>query len=66
MAEKYQIVRFYKGQGHRSVIRKDVSLEEAQRHCKDPETSSSTCTGPVARDHTNRYGDWFDGYEEMK
>ena len=41
------------------TIRKNLTLEEAQAHCKDPETSMKTCTKDP---HAGRYEDWFDGY----
>lgn len=54
----YRIVRF-RFKGERSVIAEGLTLEEAQAHCNDPETSSKTCTDPNAES-----GMWFDGYEE--
>ena len=59
----YRIVRMY-FRGGRRVISRGLTLEEAQAHCSDPETSSSTATSAVARRRTNRLGPWFDGYEE--
>jgi hypothetical protein len=48
----YSIVRFYApGQNKSSrVIRRGLSLEEAQSHCKHPST--------------RKEGEWFDGYTE--
>jgi len=62
---KYKIIRMYFEGGSR-VIKKGLTLEQAQAHCRDPETSSRTCkkAGNVAR--TQSKGPWFDGYEEMK
>jgi hypothetical protein len=60
----YNIVRFFKESGRRQIILSRVTLEEAQAHCHDPETSSSTATGKSARARTRRVGAWFDGYEE--
>lgn len=61
----YNIVRFYKDAGiRRRVIEEAVTLAEARAHCNDPETSSSTATGKVAKARTRRVGAWFDGYEE--
>ncbi len=63
----YNIVRFYHNHPNgtvRQVIESRVTLEDAQAHCKDPETSSSTCTGQIGRRRTQQVGDWFDGYEE--
>ncbi len=41
-----------------------LTLAEAQAHCSNPETSSRTATGSVARARTRRYGAWFDSYTE--
>lgn len=60
----YRIVRFYKNSYRKRIIRRGLTLEEAQAHCSDPETSSSTCTTAAAKRITRRNGDWFDGYEE--
>lgn len=63
----YKVVRFYRDGGRRRrTIKTGLTLEEAQTHCKDPETSSSTCTGAVGRRRTREVGAWFDGYEECK
>lgn len=60
----YKVVRmFFKG-GKRT-IKSGLTLEEAQAHCKDPETSSSTCKKPHNVRRTRERGPWFDGYEEM-
>lgn len=61
----YRIVRFYRDAPiTRRIIRRGLSLEQAQAHCNDPETSSSTATSPAARRRTRRMGPWFDGWEE--
>ena len=61
----YRIVRMY---AHPSMssewIDTGLTLEEAQAHCKDPETSSKTATSPSLTNLTHLFGDWFDGYEE--
>jgi hypothetical protein len=60
----YDIVRFYESASiRRRVIESAVTLEAAQRHCNDPETSSETCTSKTGRARTRRLGRWFDGYE---
>lgn len=61
----YKIIRMYfdEYRGNR-VIRRGLTLEEAQAHCRDPETSSKTATGYEGRKRTERLGPWFDGYEE--
>ena len=62
--EKYQIIRMYEDSGRsRRVIDSGLTLEEAQSHCRDPETSSSTCTSSQKRAYTRKVGRWFDGYE---
>lgn len=63
----YRIVRMFKDY-HRSsrVIKRGLTLEEAQAHCRDPETSSSTCTSAEGKRRTAWCGPWFDGYEEEK
>ena len=61
--DRYNIVRMYFQEGRRRIIRKRVSLETAQRHCQDPETSSRTCKGSTGKRRTRLKGDWFDGYE---
>jgi hypothetical protein len=64
MMETYRIVRMYKNDNPNQVIKENLSLEEAQEHCRDEETSSSTCSMLKNIEHTRKYGDWFDGYEE--
>ena len=61
---KYRIVRmFFKG-GKRAVNGMGgLTLEQAQEYCRDPETSSKTCTGYIGRKRTRERGPWFDGYE---
>ena len=57
----YKIVRMYERRENELIKRFDT-LEEAQKHCNDPETSSSTCTLPEMLEHTIEHGPWFDGY----
>lgn len=62
---KYKIVRCYFNAGIRSrVMQTGLSLEQAQAHCNDPETSSRTATSKAARATTRRVGKWFDSYTE--
>ena len=42
----YKIVRFKRGSWS-SIIKRGLTLEEAQKHCQDPKTKGK---------------DWFDGY----
>lgn len=62
MRDTYKIVRMY-FRGGRRTIETGLTLEEAQAHCADPETSSSTCTKSAGKARTKRMGMWFDGYE---
>jgi hypothetical protein len=62
----YNIVRHYYTKPKRT-IKRGVTLKEAQAHCRDPETSSRTCTSAASKRITARAGcSWFDGYEECK
>ncbi len=61
----YKIIRnYFNDRFNKRTIDTGLTLEEAQRHCKDPETSSSTCTSAVGRARTRRMGPWFDSYDE--
>ena len=60
----YKIIRFYQDRYGSRTIETGLTLQEAQAHCSDPETSSSTCTTPAAKRTTRRNGEWFDGYTE--
>jgi len=63
----YKIVRMFRDYHQPSlVIKRGLSLKEAQAHCRDPETSSSTCTRPEGKLLTKTKGPWFDGYEEER
>ena len=62
--ETYSITRMYQGEKANELIETGLTLEEAQDHCGDDETSSSTCVEQYNIDHTNKYGAWFDGYNE--
>lgn len=58
----YKIVRgFFRG-GRRTIAR-GLTLEQAQGHCRDPETSSTTCRSAAGKRRTRKLGPWFDGYE---
>jgi hypothetical protein len=60
----YRIVRMYLNDYPSRTIKKGLTLEEAQAHCRDPETSSSTCKKPRNVRRTQRKGPWFDGWTE--
>jgi hypothetical protein len=60
----YKIVRMYFSRSVPSrTIKRGLTLEEAQEHCRDPETSSQTCTEYANVKRTRERGPWFDGYE---
>lgn len=75
MSEKYRIVRFYEDEerpgGHRRIMKRGLTLEEAKEHCNDDETSSYTAQPPrgcgndpdlISAWHQEKKH-WFDGYE---
>lgn len=61
----YKIVRLYLN-GRKNTIKTGLTLEEAQAHCRDPETSSKTCTRRDRVRITQSRGPWFDSYEECR
>ncbi len=68
----YKIVRSYFRGGSQSrdprptrrTIKTGLTLEQAQEHCRNPETSSSTAISAKMKRYTAAHGAWFDGYEE--
>lgn len=60
----YKIVRFFQGDHPTQTIKTGLTRAEAQDHCHDPETSSSTATSPEAVARTEKYDSWFDGWDE--
>jgi hypothetical protein len=63
MSDTYKIVRRYDRARTRRTIATGLTLEQAQAHCSNPETSSRTCTNRTGRARTRRLGPWFDGYD---
>ena len=59
--DTYKIIRQFQNR-ESSEIEWGLSLEEAQLHCSNPETSS--CTTTRRSDLTRQYGHWFDRYEK--
>jgi len=60
----YKVVRVYFNRpGYKRTILDRVTLEQAQKHCSNPETSSSTCKSAAGRARTKRLGPWFDCYD---
>jgi hypothetical protein len=62
----YNIVRNYWGGTKCWTIETGLTLEQAQEHCQNPETSSSTCTLALGKRRTRLHGPWFDSYTEEK
>lgn len=61
----YKIIRHYFDFRYPDrTVKTRLTLEEAQAHCEDPETSSSTYTKYAGRKRTHDRGQWFDGYTE--
>lgn len=60
----YKILRSFEKQEVMPMVKRGLTLEQARAHCKDPETSSRTCTSAEGLLRTERHGPWFDGYEE--
>jgi hypothetical protein len=61
----YKVQRLYfRDSSKRRTIKTRLSLEEAQAHCSDPETSASTCKKAANMRHTALHGLWFDSYTE--
>lgn len=61
----YKIVRMYQDSNKpRRTIKRGLTLDQAARHCSDPETSSRTCKKAANKHRTRIHGPWFDGYSE--
>ena len=63
MEDTYKIVRYYSNSKYwHRVLKTGLQLEEAIAHCRDPESSSATCTKYSNRIRTKKVGMWFDAY----
>ena len=51
----YKIVRMFKNDTEREIIKGGLTLKEAQAHCRREDTHEKDNQGNV---------EWFDGYEE--
>ena len=58
----YRIIRRFR-EGGTEIVRSGLTLAEAEAHCADPQTSSSTCTTEEGRKLAEEQGPWFDQYE---
>ena len=54
--QKYKIIRFYRDTYHQRIVRRGLSLEEAQAHCQRDDTH-----GAIDKTGTRP---WFDGYDD--
>lgn len=68
MAKKvttYKIVRGYFNEEYdKEVIKTRLTFQQAVAHCRDPESSSRTCSSPEGVARTAERGPWFDGFSE--
>jgi hypothetical protein len=65
MEETYRVVRFCFDSSdpqHHKVIKTGLTLDEAQEHCQDPETSSRTAS-ELTLARVGIADVWFDGYQ---
>lgn len=53
----YRIIRFYRNGHKQRVMRKGLTLKEAQAHCSREDTHKKDSQGNVI---------WFDGYTESR
>lgn len=61
--QKYMVRRnYFERPGYHRTIKRGLFLEEAQAHCRDPETSSRTATSKAAMRRTREIGEWFDSF----
>lgn len=58
----YKVVRVFFQKDLKKTLATGLTLEQAQEHCSDPETSSKTCTKPNNKKLTKEQGPWFDAY----
>lgn len=65
METNYIVFRVFADGRPSQVIKKDLTLAEAQAHCNDKETSASTCTTKEGIARTKKYGLWMDMYMKV-
>lgn len=61
----YKIIRHYLHNRPKRTIETGLTLEQAQAHCNDPESSYATCQKSEGNRRTAKFGPWFDGYEKI-
>ena len=64
MKDSYKVIRKFMNHSSKT-LRKNLTLEEAQEHCDDPETSSRTCNNSAGKRRTRDHGPWFDCYDQQ-
>jgi hypothetical protein len=65
MRTRYKVQRLYfRKPGVKRTIKSGLPVEQAQAHCSNPETSSSTCRLAVNTRRTRQHGPWFESYTE--
>jgi hypothetical protein len=62
MTQLYKVVRNFQS-GKKRIIKTDQTLEQAQKHCQDPDTNSTTCNAQIGYELRTK-GAWFDSYTE--
>ena len=61
-----KIIRFYSNPSiPNRTVQTGLTLEQAQHHCSDPNSSYKTCTTKTGRARTKANGPWFDGYTKQ-
>ena len=53
--ERYKIIRHFRDYKPKRVIKKDLTLKEAQEHCHNPKNRKEDANGDAI---------WFDGFTE--
>ena len=67
MSQTYKITRYYEGSHAKvwaRVMKRGLTLEDAQAHCSSPEASSKTATSASAKRVTKKMGHWYDGWSK--
>jgi len=70
----YNVYKFYQDGRRARLIKRNLTLNEAQKICNDPETSSHTARQPKGCDNNDtliskwdvKQKHWFYGYGETK
>lgn len=57
---KFKVVRHFLLTGSERTIKRNLTMDEALAHVKDPETASTTATSPQAQLYTRKFGPWYD------